>query len=549
MGRPTVGIFGLTGCAGGQLVVLDCEDELLQLVELVDLRDFLMASSANDEECRLDVALVEGAVLSRRDEETLRRIRERTHLLVALGTCAAWGGVAALDRRADRDRLPPIYGEMGAVYDSLPTRALHEVVPVDATIVGCPIEKRELLVALAALLRGDLPLPAAWPVCAECRMRETICLLERDPRALCLGALTAAGCAARCPPSTSRAPAAGGRRATPTCRRRSTSSPAAASRASASWAASPLSLPSPWTRAPGEHDEPSAAHRAPRPRRGPRRHHRRARRRRGSTRPDPHAVRRLRGAAPARGAGARPRLGRAAGHRVADLLDLFDGAHGHRGGGDRKRLRHRATPQTLALRELLLLGENVESHALHLFLLAAPDYLGFPSAPAMAAERPAPVQLGLRLKQLGNTIQEVIGGRAIHPVNVVPGGLRLPERAALGALAAALEQGSRDAHAALEIVHALPAQAPCGGATTYAALEPATGYGYRGGAAVASTASAGGTASLCISCRGSSASGRSRTRTPSTRATTVRRSWSAPWPGCRSSPTGWSPPASPRSRR
>ena len=77
------------------------------------------------------------------------------------------------------------------------------MVPVDATIVGCPVEKRELLLAIASLLRGDLPLAAAWPVCAECRMRETICLLERDlgqgNPALCLGALTAGGCGARCP--------------------------------------------------------------------------------------------------------------------------------------------------------------------------------------------------------------------------------------------------------------------------------------------------------------------------------------------------------------
>src|SRR3954471_7841862 len=155
MGKPTLGVFGLTGCAGDQLVLLDCEDELLQLVELVDVRDFLMASSEGGGESPLDLALVEGDVLSRRDEQTLLSVRARARLLVALGTCAVWGGVAALDRRADRDRLlAEIYGELGAVYDSLPTRALHEVVPVDAAIVGCPIEKRELLLAIASLLRG-----------------------------------------------------------------------------------------------------------------------------------------------------------------------------------------------------------------------------------------------------------------------------------------------------------------------------------------------------------------------------------------------------------
>jgi coenzyme F420-reducing hydrogenase gamma subunit len=197
--RPTLGVFGLTGCAGDQLVLLDCEEELLTLFARVDVRDFLMASSRNDEACPLDVALVEGAVLSRRDEETLRRIRARSRLLVALGTCAVWGGLPAMDRLVDRAALlRETYGDTGATYDTLPTRALHEVVEVDLAITGCPIEKGELLAALASLLRGDPPLVLAYPVCAECRMRENVCLLSR-PGVICCGPVTAAGCNARCP--------------------------------------------------------------------------------------------------------------------------------------------------------------------------------------------------------------------------------------------------------------------------------------------------------------------------------------------------------------
>ena len=48
MGKPTVGIFGLTGCAGDQLAILNCEDQLLDLVSFIDIRDFLMGSSGND---------------------------------------------------------------------------------------------------------------------------------------------------------------------------------------------------------------------------------------------------------------------------------------------------------------------------------------------------------------------------------------------------------------------------------------------------------------------------------------------------------------------
>jgi sulfhydrogenase subunit delta len=199
MSRPKAGIFGLTGCAGDQLAILNCEDELLRIVELLDIRDFLMASSANDEETRLDIALVEGAVLSRRDEAKLERIRERSDLLVALGTCALHGGIPVMDRDHDRDALlRAVYGEMGATYDTSSARPLHEVVPVDLGIPGCPIEKHELLEALGSLLHGDPPLPRSYPVCTECKMAENACLLAR-PDAFCLGPVTAAGCLARCP--------------------------------------------------------------------------------------------------------------------------------------------------------------------------------------------------------------------------------------------------------------------------------------------------------------------------------------------------------------
>jgi coenzyme F420-reducing hydrogenase gamma subunit len=199
MSAPTVGIFGLTGCAGDQLVILNAEDELLDIVRLLDVKDFLMASSENDTEAKLDIALVEGAVVSARDEATLRRIRERAGVLVAIGTCAVWGGVPTLDRGADRPRLlEAVYGRGGRDFDTLPARALHEVVKVDLSITGCPIEKHELLSAVASLLNGDLPLGLTTPVCAECKMRENNCLLVEGSLP-CLGHLTAGGCRARCP--------------------------------------------------------------------------------------------------------------------------------------------------------------------------------------------------------------------------------------------------------------------------------------------------------------------------------------------------------------
>ena len=199
MSKPTVGIFGLTGCAGDQLVILNCEDQLLDLVALIDIRDFLMASSDNQTQCPLDIALVEGCVVTNRDAERLRAIRERSKMLVALGTCAVWGGVAAMDRGADRAQLmDEVYGDAGQQYDAIPTQALRELVKVDLNITGCPIEKEHFLGAIASLLNGDPPVYPEYPVCTECRMRENNCLLT-DRDLPCCGPLTAAGCDARCP--------------------------------------------------------------------------------------------------------------------------------------------------------------------------------------------------------------------------------------------------------------------------------------------------------------------------------------------------------------
>jgi sulfhydrogenase subunit alpha len=74
------------------------------------------------------------------------------------------------------------------------------------------------------------------------------------------------------------------------------------------------------------------------------------------------------------------------------------------------------------LRGLLVLGSTIESHALHVFALALPDLLGFNSVVEMAAKHPREVTFALKLKQLGNRIQELVGGRAIHPVNTLVGG-------------------------------------------------------------------------------------------------------------------------------
>ncbi len=74
------------------------------------------------------------------------------------------------------------------------------------------------------------------------------------------------------------------------------------------------------------------------------------------------------------------------------------------------------------LRRLLYCGEWVESHVLHVYLLHAPDFLGYPDAIQMAKDYPEAVQHGLALKKVGNSLMTLLGGREIHPINVRVGG-------------------------------------------------------------------------------------------------------------------------------
>ncbi len=87
-----------------------------------------------------------------------------------------------------------------------------------------------------------------------------------------------------------------------------------------------------------------------------------------------------------------------------------------------KALEITVTPEIRTLRRLLYCGEWIESHVLHMFLLHAPDFLGYESGISMATDHREVVEKGLRMKKIGNEILEILGGRAIHPINVTVGG-------------------------------------------------------------------------------------------------------------------------------
>ena len=142
------------------------------------------------------------------------------------------------------------------------------------------------------------------------------------------------------------------------------------------------------------------------------------------------------------------------------------------------------------MRRLLYCGEWIESHALHIYLLHAPDFLGYPGAIEMAADHPAAVERGLRLKKVGNQLMTLVGGRSVHPINVKLGGFyRMPTVAQLATIRPALEQGLADALETVRLVSTFDfpeMEQPY----TYLSLRPEHGYPIESGNVVTTAGTA-----------------------------------------------------------
>ncbi len=112
--------------------------------------------------------------------------------------------------------------------------------------------------------------------------------------------------------------------------------------------------------------------------------------------------------------------------------------------------------QLRALRRLLYCGEWIESHALHVFMLHAPDFLGYESAIELARDDPGIVQRALELKKTGNRVMTVVGGREVHPINVRVGGwYRTPSKRELRELREPLERAREESLAAVRFAAGL----------------------------------------------------------------------------------------------
>jgi len=196
--KPKLAVWKFASCDGCQLSLLDCEDELLAVAGTVEIAHFLEASSAVVAG-PYDVSLVEGSVTTPSDVRRIQRVREQSRVLVAIGACATAGGIQALRNYADVAEFASVVYARPEYISTLDTALpVSSYVPVDLELRGCPIDRRQLLDTLTALLAGRRPNLPTHSVCFECKARGTPCLpvVRGTP---CLGPVTQAGCGAICP--------------------------------------------------------------------------------------------------------------------------------------------------------------------------------------------------------------------------------------------------------------------------------------------------------------------------------------------------------------
>jgi coenzyme F420-reducing hydrogenase gamma subunit len=197
-GRPTLAVWKFASCDGCQLTLLNCEDELLALAGAIEIRYFPEATRAVVAG-PYDISLVEGSITTAADAERIQQVRGQSRVLVTLGACATSGGIQALRNLADVATYRSLvydHPEVVSTLDRSTPIAAH--VTVDLQLFGCPIDSRQLLEVISALLQDRRPRLPTYSVCVECKRRGSACVAVAQGTP-CLGPVTRAGCGALCP--------------------------------------------------------------------------------------------------------------------------------------------------------------------------------------------------------------------------------------------------------------------------------------------------------------------------------------------------------------
>lgn len=225
--KPTVAIGLLSGCFGCLMSFLDMADDLIPLLDRVDLRRTPFNDVKDVED--VTIGILEGAISTDENLALAKEMREKSQILISLGTCATYGGIPGLRNFSDSESfVSAVYGKKAPDSPDIPS-LLPKVLPVpqavkvDVEIRGCPPNTSDIQSALLSLLDGTDFTPMTQNLCIECprtkhkiltpsrgfltegvravmeldTIDSTTCMLEQG--VLCMGIVTAAGCGSRCP--------------------------------------------------------------------------------------------------------------------------------------------------------------------------------------------------------------------------------------------------------------------------------------------------------------------------------------------------------------
>lgn len=195
--KPKIAIVSLTSCEGCQFALLDLGQKFLDFANSIEMIDFRLIEDEKDPGVKLDLVLVEGNPITEENIRTLKKVRKRSNLLVALGNCAAMGGVPEIKNYHERtNTIKHVYKYVQGISNP-DIKEIDNFVKVDFTFSGCPINAEEFLKYMPELLRGKIPVIPDQPVCVECKKKGNRCLLlDKEP---CFGPMILGGCDAVCP--------------------------------------------------------------------------------------------------------------------------------------------------------------------------------------------------------------------------------------------------------------------------------------------------------------------------------------------------------------
>ncbi|MCX8174097.1 MAG: hypothetical protein N3F63_05795 [Thermoplasmata archaeon] len=199
MVKPKVAIFDLTDCEGCEVEIVNSRfiDRILESFEFVHFR---LGQKTNKWE-NFDVAFIEGSVITSHEVDLVKKIRENSKLVVALGSCACFGGIAALNNFTDvNEGKRYVYGKEGEKIEVIEVKPLGDIIKVDVMIRGCPIVRDDFDRVVSDLLAGKVPKEHTRPVCMDCKSKGNPCLMLKGTP--CAGPVTYGGCGAPCPSSS-----------------------------------------------------------------------------------------------------------------------------------------------------------------------------------------------------------------------------------------------------------------------------------------------------------------------------------------------------------